>query len=531
VYNLRGASRSPPVYYYITYFCYRRATFGNMRINIQRILAVALVTTLAMMNFYFKSRREDPNNSKVMGLNSARNEYFSRVSPHTTCTNLLRPPPLVHLASNHNEARNWSFLDCYCGSYSHLRRSESVCWPTYFIIGANKAGTSSMYHYLSAHPDVYPAIRKELHYWTFRFSTKPSKVSMYLRNFSAAVKQYRHVLAQKSSTNSPIVTGEATPDLHYYPIAAMRLKALLPSARFILIRRPAIELAYSTYNYNRGKFHSPKNADRFAPYHTISRLLELDYATTIVERIAQAASKDKSPGRGARSSSAVLFKNLHFVDWVSLFALEIESCLVCRSMNVSSQVFSACLRLKTLQVKVPTLFRHQEDVSLDSGGGSDLLSFGGRLPRLEQCWFPPVAHHLNFFARSAYSRQVALWRRFFPSRNEEQLLEVDSVSFFTKPAGELRRVAAFLGLSSFDFPSEALAVKLQGPPRFIPKVVVQNQLDSPDVQGVDISAESIAKATASGKQKAATDHSMAPASSREKFLELSGRLEVLAAGA
>lgn len=472
-------------------------------------------------------------NSKAMGLDATRDAYYSQVSSKPACTNVLRPPPLVRLVRNHDEARNWSSFACHCGSYNHLRANASVCWPSFFVIGANKAGTSSMYHYLSAHPNIYPAIRKELHYWTFQFSTKPSKISMYLGNFSSAVRQYHHVSGRKLFTKSPIVTGEATPDLHYYPIAVMRLKALLPNARFVLMRRPANELAYSTYNYNRGKFQSPKNADRFAPYETITQVLDLTYASAIVGKIARAVSDDKSSKKGSRTSSSALFKHLNFDDWISLFALEIESCLVCRSMYVSSQVSSACLRLNALQAKVPTLFRHHEDVSLGTGETTkdsiDLLSFGGRLPRLEQCWFPPAAHHLNFFARSAYSRQVALWRRFFPSMHEEQLLEVDSASFFTDPAKELRRVADFLELPSFEFPAEALAVKLQGPPRFIPKVGPRNQAKLPGVQEIGVSAESVAKATASGKQKAATDHSKAPVSFREKFAKLSRRLEMVSA--
>jgi len=504
-----------------------------MRISIHKVFAVVVVATLAMVNFYFQARHEVTYNSKAMGLDAKRDAYYSQVSFKPACINVLRPPPLVRLVRIHNEARNWFSVACHCGSFNHLRRNGSVCWPSFFIIGANKAGTSSMYHYLSAHPDVYPAIRKELHYWTFRFSTKPSKISMYLGNFSAAVSQYHHVSGRKFSTNLPIVTGEATPDLHYYPIAVMRLKTLLPNARFILMKRPAIELAYSTYNYNRGKFQSPKNAERIAPYETITQLLDLTYATAIVDKIARAVSNDMSRGMGSRASSAVLFKHLHFDDWISLFALEIESCLVCRSVNVSSRVSSACLKLNALQAKVPALFRHHEDVSLDTGETTkdaiDLLSFEGRLPRLEQCWFPPAAHHLNFFARSAYSRQVALWRRFFPSTHEEQFLEVDSASFFTDPAKELRRVADFLELPSFEFPAEALAVKLQGPPRFIPKVGTPNQAELPGVKDVGVSAESVAKATASGKQKAATDHSMAPVSSRENFAKLSRRLEMVSA--
>jgi hypothetical protein len=388
-----------------------------------------------------------------------------------------------------------------------------------------------MYHYLSAHPEFYPAGRKELHYWTFRFSIKPGKVSKYLANFSAAAKRYQHVSIEVPFARSPIVTGEATPDLHYYPIAPMRLKTLLPNARFVLIKRPAFELAFSIYNYNRGKLQSPKNADRFAPLDAVARFLGLFYATPIVEEVAQAASDDKSFGKGIRLSSAGLFKHLNFDNWVSLFALEIESCLACRSKNASSRISFACSKIPALQAKFPTLYRHHEDVVLYGESDSDLLDFGGRLPRLEQCWFPPTTHHLNFFARSAYKRQVALWRRFFSSNNGDQLLEVDSVSFFAKPTEVLSRVASFLGLSPFEFPSGTLGVKLQGPPRFLPKVDVHNLIVPSGGGERVVTAETVSKATASGKQKAATDHSSASEFSRVRFVELSRRLENAATNA
>jgi hypothetical protein len=37
---------------------------------------------------------------------------------------------------------------------------QAVTWPNFFIIGAQKAGTTSLYHYLKQHPQVYSEKRK-----------------------------------------------------------------------------------------------------------------------------------------------------------------------------------------------------------------------------------------------------------------------------------------------------------------------------------------------------------------------------------
>ena len=65
-----------------------------------------------------------------------------------------------------------------CGSCVVRKKMAPMimCTPSFIIIGAAKAGTSSIYHWLTTHPNILPADRKEQHYWTFRFSAKSSKI-------------------------------------------------------------------------------------------------------------------------------------------------------------------------------------------------------------------------------------------------------------------------------------------------------------------------------------------------------------------
>src|SRR5829696_6093822 len=44
---------------------------------------------------------------------------------------------------------------------SGVRRGDPMTMPNFFIIGAQKAGTTSLYHYLDQHPQIYMSPAKE----------------------------------------------------------------------------------------------------------------------------------------------------------------------------------------------------------------------------------------------------------------------------------------------------------------------------------------------------------------------------------
>ena len=49
---------------------------------------------------------------------------------------------------------------CFTSSTTTDALLTNYCRPSYLIIGAGKAGTSSLYNYLLDHPDVLPAGKK-----------------------------------------------------------------------------------------------------------------------------------------------------------------------------------------------------------------------------------------------------------------------------------------------------------------------------------------------------------------------------------
>ena len=103
--------------------------------------------------------------------------------------------------------------------------------PNFLVIGAPKAGTTTLYQYLNQHPQVYMSPIKEP-----RFFCNDIK-SIDLNNYSALFK----------GVTSEIAIGEASPQYLFNPIAPEQIHHYLPNAKLIAILRDPAERAYSDY--------------------------------------------------------------------------------------------------------------------------------------------------------------------------------------------------------------------------------------------------------------------------------------------
>jgi Sulfotransferase domain len=117
--------------------------------------------------------------------------------------------------------------------------------PSFLIIGAQRAGTTSLFRYLLAHPDVAgpsggdPAVwwAKEMHF----FDEKFAKGVDWYRSFfplSATRERYRR-------RGHDLQTGEATPYYLFHPAVPARVAVTLPDVRLIALLRDPVERAYS----------------------------------------------------------------------------------------------------------------------------------------------------------------------------------------------------------------------------------------------------------------------------------------------
>ena len=104
-------------------------------------------------------------------------------------------------------------------------------WPNFFILGAQKAGTTSLYTYLAQHPDIYMPQCKEPHYFDYHYA---QGAEGYLK---------RHF----GDWNGEKAIGEASPSYLSVGRARERIAEVLPEARLLIALRHPAERAYSEW--------------------------------------------------------------------------------------------------------------------------------------------------------------------------------------------------------------------------------------------------------------------------------------------
>ncbi|MDE0090647.1 MAG: sulfotransferase domain-containing protein [Thaumarchaeota archaeon] len=120
-----------------------------------------------------------------------------------------------------------------------IRRLVTSPWrilPDFVVLGAARCGTTTMYDLITSHPNIKPALDKELEY----FSTRHSFGALW----------YRSNFPMKQDN---IITGEATPRYLPHPSVPQRMSKLLPNTKMIILLRNPVDRAYSHYNMMRAQ--------------------------------------------------------------------------------------------------------------------------------------------------------------------------------------------------------------------------------------------------------------------------------------
>ena len=111
----------------------------------------------------------------------------------------------------------------------------------FFIVGAPKAGTTSLYHYLNEHPQVVMSSQKEPDY--FSDNAIHEQGMYYGKNRVNTLDKYESLFAQKES----VVYGEGSVSYLFYDNVAEDIKKYNPNAKIIIMLRNPIERAFSHY--------------------------------------------------------------------------------------------------------------------------------------------------------------------------------------------------------------------------------------------------------------------------------------------
>lgn len=114
--------------------------------------------------------------------------------------------------------------------------------PDFLLIGAQRGGTTTLYHYLTRHPQITGALDKEVHYFDLHYDNG-------LGWYRARFPTRGWVRARSHRIGAPILVGESTPYYLFHPAVPRRVARDVPSARAIAVLRDPVERAWSHYRH------------------------------------------------------------------------------------------------------------------------------------------------------------------------------------------------------------------------------------------------------------------------------------------
>ena len=116
--------------------------------------------------------------------------------------------------------------------------------PNFIVVGAHKAGTTSLYMYLKQHPEVFMPELKEPRFFAYD-ETNHAHQRLSRQTFPIrTLKEYDALFNTDSSCKA---VGEASPEYLNSPIAAERIRELIPEAKIVVALRHPTERLYSLY--------------------------------------------------------------------------------------------------------------------------------------------------------------------------------------------------------------------------------------------------------------------------------------------
>ena len=116
--------------------------------------------------------------------------------------------------------------------------------PNFLIIGAHKAGTTSLYYYLKSHPQIFMPELKEARFFSFD-PENLDHIKKVPKIFPiTTLSEYMDLFSQ---VKDEIAIGEASPEYLNSDYAAKKIFEIIPNIKLIVSLRNPVDRAYSQF--------------------------------------------------------------------------------------------------------------------------------------------------------------------------------------------------------------------------------------------------------------------------------------------
>jgi hypothetical protein len=122
--------------------------------------------------------------------------------------------------------------------------------PNFLLVGAAKCGTSSLYHYLQQHPDIFMSPVKEPRFFSNR-AANPGSGPGDVANSQKSVGSFNEYVKLFQKSKGKKAVGEASVDtMFHFERTIPAIQHYLHDPRIVIILRNPVDRAYSAYNYH-----------------------------------------------------------------------------------------------------------------------------------------------------------------------------------------------------------------------------------------------------------------------------------------
>jgi len=118
-------------------------------------------------------------------------------------------------------------------------------WPNLFIVGAPKAGTTSLHEYLKKIPGIYMSTVKEPYYFC--------KTMIPEDHYITPIRDKKQYLGLFDSAKEEKIIGESSIWYLSDPDSAILIHQKTPNAKIIILLRDPVERAFSHYLMHKGR--------------------------------------------------------------------------------------------------------------------------------------------------------------------------------------------------------------------------------------------------------------------------------------
>jgi len=123
---------------------------------------------------------------------------------------------------------------------------DKIILPNFLIVGAAKSGTSSLYHYLNEHPEIFLPARKELRFFSqMKANFKGPGDDKLNKTIIKSIEEYSKFYIPVKNEKA---IGDVSPDyLYFFKNAIPNIRKILIDPKIIIILRNPIDRAFSHY--------------------------------------------------------------------------------------------------------------------------------------------------------------------------------------------------------------------------------------------------------------------------------------------